>query len=93
MTMISLENAISALRDMPPTDTLRDAISVLRSLPAVDVPPVLQVLADWENQCGTLAYIAPNEQADLCERLMQAAVTQSPRQAVAALTAAPKGEA
>ena len=50
------------------------------------LPDVLQVLVDWENENGTLAGILPNEYAALMDKLTDAAILQSPRQAAAALS-------
>ena len=49
------------------------------------LPPVLQVLVDWERANGTLAGILPSEFADLMDKLTDAACIQSPREAASAL--------
>lgn len=51
---------------------------------------IIEVLADWESEHGSLAAIMPNEWAALMEAVTQAAIYQSPRQA---LSAPPPAEA
>lgn len=45
---------------------------------------IIEVLADWESEHGSLAAIMPNEWAALMEAVTQAAIYQSPRQALSA---------
>ena len=52
------------------------------------LPPIVRVLAEWEDENGTLAAIMPDEWAELRDKVARACVDQSPRMLRAALAAA-----
>jgi len=52
--------------------------------------PIIDVLAEWESENGTIAAITPEEWAALLKPVADAAIVQSPRQARAALSTAPQ---
>lgn len=58
-----------------------------QAAPSDGLPPVFQILVDWERENGTLAAIMHHEYEALCQRLAEASVKESPRQAAEALRA------
>jgi ribA/ribD-fused uncharacterized protein len=67
-------------------DTMHREAAAPSPAPAVQ-PPLVKVLADWEDKWGTLAGVMPEEWAALMPAVTEAAAIQSPRQLRASLSA------